>query len=246
MPLRASRALGISPALFLSLISDNIRRTMTTERPSAGPPESDRRSDVPSGRASDLNLVRQTLPAMAPALLRAESVLGLSSGRSVAVVEGDGEDRIDIRGVGGELLLRVRMTPEGPVLSISGVSLEIGATKDLSLRAETVSVRASKDLSLEAGEHHRVKARDVDIQANPGAVNIKANDDVDIVGERVRLNSEDPPMPNSWEEYRARRAEQGHPFSDDMALSPLRPAPLENAEGSKSLGDFDPGSGGGD
>ena len=35
---------------------------------------------------------------------------------------------------------------------------------------------------------------------------LRANDDVAINGERVRLNSDDPPMPLTWEEFRARQA----------------------------------------
>lgn len=207
---------------------------MTTERPSGEPPASEpepeasagRTSDTgrpaDTGRSSDLDLVRQTLPAMAPARSQRPGTMRLASGRSVAVVEVGGEERVEIRAATGEMLVAVRLTDQGPVFSLSGASLEVTAAKSLSLAAESIKIAATKHLSLEAGELHRVKARDIEIEAAPGAVSIRANDDVDIVGERVRLNSDDPPMPQSWDEFRARRAPEGHPFSEDMPLSPPR------------------------
>lgn len=198
---------------------------MTTKRPSRPPTETPPRSETsPPGRTSDLDLVRQTWPAIAPALSQRPGTMRLGSGRSVSVVEVAGEERVEIRAATGEMLVCVRLTEQGPVFSLSGASLEVTAAKSLSLSAETVRVSAGKHLSLEAGELARTKARDVEIEAAPGAVSIHANDDVDIVGERVRLNSEDPPMPQSWDEFRARRASQGHPFSNDMPLSPPRAA----------------------
>ncbi len=208
---------------------------MTTKRPS-GPPESQPKSETSppgrgeGGRTSDLDLVRQTWPAIAPALPQRPGTLRLGSGRSVAVVEVSGEERVEIRAATGEMLVCVRLTEQGAVFSVSGASLEVTAAKSLSLSAENVRVTAGRQLSLEAGEIQRLTARDVEIEAKPGAVSIRANDDVDIVGERVRLNS--------WEEFRARRAPQGHPFSDDMPLSPLRPVasvPFQAADSAAAI-----------
>ena len=216
---------------------------MSTERPSGPPPESQPKSETsPPGRTSDFDLVRQTWPAVAPtiapALAQRPGTVRLSSGRSVSVVEVLGEDRVDIRAASGEMLVSVRLTDQGAVFSVSGASLDVTAARSLSLSAETVQISAGKHLSMEAGELARVKARDVELEAAPGAVSIRANDDVDIVGERVRLNSEDPPMPHSWDEFRARRAEQGHPFSQDMPLSPPRPVasvPFEPADSPEAI-----------
>jgi hypothetical protein len=119
-------------------------------------------------------------------------------------------------------VVSVRLTDQGPVLSLAGASLEIAATKTLSLSCDTLRIQAAHDAAVEVGGslHERVRgsvvreagksarttACEVTLEASPGGVAIRANDDVDIVGERVRLNSEDPPMPLSWEEFRARQA----------------------------------------
>lgn len=146
----------------------------------------------------------------------------LASGRSIEVTEGGPEERIEIRSARGEMMLAVRLTDEGPVLSLSGVSLEIAASKRLTLACDTLEIKAATDASIEVGGNLRERvaghvkreaagtsatsAREVKVDAFPGGVVIKANDDVAITGERVRLNSDDPPMPLTWEEHRTRRA----------------------------------------
>ncbi|WP_437877335.1 hypothetical protein [Sorangium sp. So ce513] len=165
-------------------------------------------------------------------------VVSLASGRSIEIAEEGAEERIQIRAAAGQLLVSIRLTDEGPVLSLSGASLEIAAAKTLSLSCDTLRIQAAQDAAVEVGGslHERVRgsvvreagrsarttAREVKVEASPGGVEIRANDDVDIVGERVRLNSEDPPMPLSWEEFRARQA---------LAGRPVQPSALAAGEG---------------
>ena len=189
---------------------------MTTDRPAGIPPEptENRKSDLP----------RQTLPAMTAGVQISErpAVVKTISGRSVAVLQVGGEERVEIRSASGEMMLSVRLTDQGPVFSLAGASFEIAAAKSLSLSAETIEVKARGDVTIEAGRTLRAGGRDVDVIAEPGQVAIRANDDVDITGERVRLNSDDPPMPQSIDEHRARRAVSYDPFS-----APLSPARLD-------------------
>jgi hypothetical protein len=171
----------------------------------------------------------------------------LASGRSIEVTEGAAEDRIQIRSTRGEVVLSVRVTDEGPVLSLSGVSLEIAASKTLSLSCESLEIKAAQDASIAVGGalHERVggsvtreaagmstiAAREVKLDASPGGMVLRANDDVAITGERVRLNSDDPPMPLTWEEHRARRAlAAGKPKPEEAlaaALLEARRGPTE-------------------
>jgi hypothetical protein len=164
--------------------------------------------------------------ALAPAPRGAPSshgrVVPLASGRSIEIAEEGAGDHIQVRSAEGQIVVSVRLTDQGPVLSLAGASLEIAATKTLSLSCDTLRIQAAHDAAVEVGGslHERVRgsvvreagksarttACEVTLEASPGGVAIRANDDVDIVGERVRLNSEDPPMPLSWEEFRARQA----------------------------------------
>lgn len=151
-----------------------------------------------------------------------QRMVALGAGRALEVGGEEGAERIQIRSAEGQVLLSIRMTAEGPVLAVAGVSLEIAAARTLSLSCETLRVQAAGDAAIEvggslreavrgsavreAGKAARLTAREVKVEASPGGVEIRANDDVDIVGERVRLNSDDPPMPLSWEEHRTRQA----------------------------------------
>lgn len=130
----------------------------------------------------------------------------LGSGRTLAIDEQGGEERLEVRSPDGKLVVSLRLTDEGPVLSLSSVSLEIAARKHLSLSSETLAIKTTGDATLDIGGELRERARDVSVSASPGAVSIVANDDVSLTGERVRLNSDDPAMPLSWEEYQARNA----------------------------------------
>ncbi|WP_437624599.1 hypothetical protein [Sorangium sp. So ce1151] len=182
-----------------------------TDAPDPPPPQ-----DPPPQAAAPLAAAPGATPAR---------VVPLASGRAIEIAEDGAEERIQIRAASGQLLVSIRLTDEGPVLSLSGASLEIAAAKTLSLSCETLRIQAAQDAAVEVGGslHERVRgsvvreagrsarttAREVKVEASPGGVEIRANDDVDIVGERVRLNSEDPPMPLSWEEFRARQALAG-------------------------------------
>ncbi|WP_437690664.1 hypothetical protein [Sorangium sp. So ce176] len=180
-------------------------------------------------------------PAPGAALAAPARVVPLASGRSIEIAEEGAEERIHIRAAAGQLLVSIRLTDEGPVLSLSGASLEIAAAKTLSLSCDTLRIQAAQDAAVEVGGslHERVRgsvvreagrsarttAREVMLEASPGGVEIRANDDVDIVGERVRLNSEDPPMPLSWEEFRARQALAGGPGQPSALVAGEEAAP---------------------
>lgn len=200
---------------------------------------------------------RATLPAMAPtyplssprafttALATSETptVVTFGSGRAITAMEKDGEERVEIRSSSGALLISMRLTDEGPVFSVSGASFEISAAKTMSLKAETLRLSATHDVTIEAGGAlvervagdatrevgglDRVSARDVEVAAKPGGISLRANDDVDIVGERVRLNSDDPPMPLTWEEHRARHALPVNEVSQEQPAN----QPVIEAEG---------------
>ncbi len=91
--------------------------------------------------------------------------------------------------------LEIEVTPSGPVLRLgSGLAIAVAgkldiaadevalsARRDLSLRSEgTLHVHAAGDLTAVAEAHH--------IAARLGDVEVEANDDVILNGERIRMN----------------------------------------------------------
>ena len=148
-----------------------------------------------SGEARDLLEMVATPPAH----------LALPSGRVVeARAEGPGLERVTIRGAGGEVELEVRLTPEGPLLRFRSASVELEAARDVRVECDKFHVRARTgiveetrgnlvqrvggDQSVKVKGKQVTEASDVRLEARDGTVSIEANDDVEVAGERVRLN----------------------------------------------------------
>ncbi len=160
-----------------------------------------------------------TKTAIVPA--SAATTTTLPSGRRLeAELDGSGADVLRIRAHDGQCVLTVRITDEGPVLSFAGASLELDARRldiacdDLRVRVAggaTLAIGGDVDTRVAGRATHRIdgalrtEAQSMALAAHPGGITVEANDDVALKGERVLLNSDDPPMPLSMAEYRARR-----------------------------------------
>jgi hypothetical protein len=89
----------------------------------------------------------------------------------------------------------VHLTPAGPVLRFEG-SLLLEASGGLAVDAQRVAIHGREGLSLTSGGNARIEiAGDLDSQARIqnitavlGNVNVKANDDVRMNGERIKMN----------------------------------------------------------
>jgi hypothetical protein len=131
--------------------------------------------------------------------------LALPSGRVIeAHAEAAGADRVTIKSPTGEVELTVLMTPSGPVLRFRAADVELAASRAVRVDCESFHVRAEKEITQEAGGDLRQKiggSADVKVRrrlttaagearlvAKRGGVQIEANDDVELIGERVKLN----------------------------------------------------------
>lgn len=119
------------------------------------------------------------------------------SGHELAV-ERDGENEaLLIRAVDGDCVLRIEMTADGPVVRLQGSALEVTAATTLALRAEQLQIEAtSANIAVE---------HDLTLTSRKGGITVDASDDVDVSGERIRLNSPEHPMPLTWDEFRQRQ-----------------------------------------
>jgi hypothetical protein len=97
----------------------------------------------------------------------------------------------------------------GPVVRVQANGLEVESPGAVSLSCETfrvdakrrIDLRSGGDIVQTAGGSARVDAQQVDVEASPGAIRLKANDEVQALGEMILLNCEHPrteaPMP-AW------------------------------------------------
>jgi hypothetical protein len=123
------------------------------------------------------------------------------------------------------LLLTVFLTDAGPILRVQGGEVEL-ASASLTLDCDRFALRARERTVIETTNlHYVVKgdvtqevtgkstlvAADVSVEARFGNVGIKANDDVDVKGERIRLNCDDAPMAMTYDDFRARHCDPDLP-----------------------------------
>jgi hypothetical protein len=96
---------------------------------------------------------------------------------------------------GGGVPLRVELGPGGPVL-VLGSGLTIAVAGELAFDAQRVAIHAREgihlrsegDTTIESEGDLVTRAREQIIEARLGDVRVKANDDVKVNGERIRLN----------------------------------------------------------
>lgn len=132
----------------------------------------------------------------------------------VEIIDTADTEILNLRAPDGQLCLQITLTPEGPRIAVQGLSVAVECKGDLKIEAENVAVRARKELRLESGENvhidavgeFRAEAFEQHLRARRGDIALKANDDVLLNGERIRLNS--PRTPADLRALTLRRREQ--------------------------------------
>jgi hypothetical protein len=125
--------------------------------------------------------------------------LELTGQQRLLVMHDRGGDMVQFLDRSGQLTLTVVLTEQGPVLRFEGAALKLQATGDLIIEAEHLALAGRSEVALHSGGDMHVHAeRDLtsvariqNIKADLGNVNVKANDDVCINGERVRVNCDE-------------------------------------------------------
>lgn len=107
----------------------------------------------------------------------------LPSGRTVATSAAGGKEQIEIRSATGDLELRIALTPEGPVLQLRGVRLEIDSTDTVAVRCKDFEIAATDSIRMSA-------AKDVALDA-AGELRVKTMGQMHMDGEMIHLNSGD-------------------------------------------------------
>ncbi len=84
----------------------------------------------------------------------------------------------------GRVCLKIALLPEGPLVELSAVSLAVATEGDVSVDCERFCVSARQEIVTEAVAQRHV--------ARLGGIDLVANDDVSLKGERIRLNAPAP------------------------------------------------------
>lgn len=115
--------------------------------------------------------------------------LELASGRSVVCRPvAESCDEITIRGPAGEVLLEVVLTPSGPLLRFHAAQVALDCPGSVQVRCGSFEIETAGDIVHRAGGALRAESDEISLQARRGDVDVRANDDINLTGERVRLN----------------------------------------------------------
>lgn len=121
----------------------------------------------------------------------------ISDGHELKIIEKNKESHIEIIAPDGNMSFSIVFTSEGPVLNFGHSKIKICSQGDIELDAENLTLKGRQSLSLSSDGNINLNAKgDLDslarvqnIQAELGNVNLKANDDVKLRGERILLNN---------------------------------------------------------
>lgn len=121
--------------------------------------------------------------------LAAEQELTINSNSATSVVS--------ITGPGGRASLKITVTASGLSIELGSLGVSLQADGALTLEAEHltfigrkgVSLETQGDLAMSAEGSLTLTASDQKLVASSGNVDVKANDDVNVQGERILLNS---------------------------------------------------------
>lgn len=128
-----------------------------------------------------------------------------SSGYRLRTLENIKQDTLHIEAPDGKVCISVKLTPEGPMLELSGIELKVETSGKLQFTCGEMDVRSEKHITFHSGGDINYKSQgDIAVQAEGsietegfsqsfrarrGDIEAIANDDVFLNGERIRLNS---------------------------------------------------------
>jgi hypothetical protein len=153
----------------------------------------ERRAKEPgrSGRVVSSKRQRPQAPVTTPRVS-----VALPGRQRLEVVTARSRSELNLVGTDGKVRLRIEVTAAGPVLHLEGGNLKVEVHGDLALAADRLALvgreelvlQSGGDLHLQAAQDLHSRARIQNIKADLGNVNLKANDDVRLNGERVMVN----------------------------------------------------------
>ena len=106
--------------------------------------------------------------------------LDLQNAKTLTITPAEDHDLIEIRGAEGQLELRVKLTPEGPILQMDSVRLSLKSAEAVSVDCKNFEVRATDSVDIHSDSTMQLSGQ-ADIRVN-------ANGDVIVTGEKIFLN----------------------------------------------------------
>jgi len=129
---------------------------------------------------------------------RPKTILPMKSGYVLEQYESNQNDQLQIRSPDGKICLKIHLTQDGPQVELTAASLAIDTKGDLSLQCDQLHLQTKQSVNLSSGGNVNISAEgnieteafSQHLRAKRGNINATANDDIDLFGERILLNSQ--------------------------------------------------------
>lgn len=106
--------------------------------------------------------------------------LRLVSGRKIKISSREHEDLLEIYEPQGEMVLKVRLTENGPVMVVEGCRLALNSSESITLRAPTIEIFAEEKALVESKGTLKIDSAK--------EMGIHSDDDIRVVGKIIHLN----------------------------------------------------------
>jgi len=106
--------------------------------------------------------------------------LQLDSGRQVLIQSDEKEEILEIVERGGEVVMTVRLTDKGPIVSVQGARLELKSTETIALEAKKIRIKAQEEASIESEGTLKIESSK--------NMDVTSEDDIRVVGKMIHLN----------------------------------------------------------
>ena len=111
---------------------------------------------------------------------RKEQQMQLDSGRQVVIHSNGNEELLEIIETEGEVILKVRLTDAGPVISVKGTHLELKSTETLTLESKKIKIKAEEEVGIESRGSLEI--------GSSKEIGIHSDDEIRVVGKMIHLN----------------------------------------------------------
>ena len=82
----------------------------------------------------------------------------LREGRTLTIEAAGSDELVEIRSSSGQVELRIKLTEDGPVLSLESVRLQLKATEAVEIESKPIDIRATETLQLSSENEVKVDA----------------------------------------------------------------------------------------
>jgi hypothetical protein len=104
----------------------------------------------------------------------------LNSGRQIVAHSKGDEELLEIREADDRILLEVRLTQSGPVISVKGARLELSAMEEISLDARKINIHSEEQTRITSQGGLAIDTRE--------NIDIKSREDIKLESKVIHLN----------------------------------------------------------